>query len=191
MSQGSILASAITVGGVLGVSGTVALKDPTVTVKPGAEISISQKSLEELRATVNMPRPDDRTPAPDLKPLTEQVRAIVAELKTVADAQKATVMTMARLESVVEVLDTRIKAIESSRTTGALPSKESIDGLKIAVSDLTTAINKFPDAIKDRVEAKGVLQALSSIDGKLDSIRNSVQEVPPRRNIRGIEGGGR
>lgn len=191
MSQGAILASAITVGGVLGVSGTVALKDPTVTVKPGAEISISQKSLEELRATVNMPRPDDRTPAPDLKPLTEQVRAIVAELKTVADAQKATVMTMARLESVVEVLDTRIKAIESSRTTGALPSKESIDGLKIAVSDLTTAINKFPDAIKDRVEAKGVLQALSSIDGKLDSIRNSVQEVPPRRNIRGIEGGGR
>lgn len=189
MSQGAILASAITVGGVLGVSGTVALKDSTVTVKPGAEINISQKSLEELRATVNTPRPDDRAPA-DLKPLTEQVRAIAAELETVADTQKSTVKTVARLESVVNALDTRIKAIELS-ITGALPSKESIDGLKTAVSNLTTAINNFPDVIKAGVEANGVLRTLSSIDRKLDSIKNSVQEVPPRRNIRGVEGGGR
>lgn len=49
MSQGALVASAITVGGVLGVSGTVALKDNTVTLKPDAAIGLREEDRRLLR----------------------------------------------------------------------------------------------------------------------------------------------
>lgn len=195
MSQGAILASAITVGGVLGVSGTVALKDSTVTVKPGAEINISQNSLDELKAmklqVEQPPMSDGGGAGQDLKPLTDQVLQISANLKSASGSQQASAEAAQRLVALVDTLEKRLKMLETSRVQSPPLPTASIDALKDAVSTLAGEVKTASAALKGGVEARGVLRALEEVDRKLGDIRGSVQEVPPRRNIRGVEGGGR
>jgi hypothetical protein len=85
-----MLASAITVGGVLGVSGAVALKDSTVAVKPGAEISLSEASLKKLR-DVQIPIVDTRGGSEqDIRLLREQVGDISRRLTSAGEKQEIT-----------------------------------------------------------------------------------------------------
>jgi hypothetical protein len=54
MGQGALVASALTVGGVLGVTGTVALKDATVRIEPGAVIALDDQDRRLLQ-TLSIP----------------------------------------------------------------------------------------------------------------------------------------
>jgi hypothetical protein len=83
----------------------------------------------------------------------------------------------------VDNLRDRIVKLEEARAPDA---KE----LKADISRLKDEVNMALEKLKAWTENKN-LEHLQAINSRLDKILASVQEAPPRRNIRGVEGGGR
>lgn len=183
MSDGAGLASAIAIGGVLGVSGTVLLKDAIVTLKPGAEISISKASLDSLGA-IRIPivaAGDGKTQ--DLKLLEDQLKEISGQLKSIVEKKESAATEVGNLNNSVTKLESRVLELEKLNASDAKNLKDVIVSLKNEVYNASGALRTWTDTKN--------LEHLKAINEHLDEILKSVREAPPRRNIRGIEGGGR
>ncbi|MBK8762648.1 MAG: hypothetical protein IPM03_19945 [Sulfuritalea sp.] len=179
LGQGAMLASAITVGGVLGVSGAVALKDTALTLKPGTEISLNKDSLDALKNTKPACGGSD---AQAEKALVCQLQEISTQLKSTADTQDFTANTMTKLNGVVDELEKRVRRVEAAGVSDAKNLEE--------ILKLKAGVEEALEQIKAWTKNKN-LEHLEKINSRLDNILRSVQEAPPRRNIRGVEGGGR
>lgn len=181
MSQGAILASAITVGGVLGVSGTVALKEATVALRDGAEISISQQSRDDLRnMKLQVEAPKLTGIEPDIDALKEWVERISKELDSAGKSQQALADAATQLGAVVDAIEKRVRTLETTQHPAS-----NINGLVVAIEALTRKLESAflqPDQ-KDP-------SRLEEITTRLKAIQDSIDGAP-RRTVRGVEGAGR
>jgi hypothetical protein len=197
MGQGALVATAVTVGGVVGVTGAVALKDSTVSLKPGTELVISKGSMEELQKT-KLGFDPPKVEIPDGKGAADvrlELKGALNELKTLLATQNQQNENVRRLAEATRTLEERLRDIsktppdnkgDSPRAgaKGGSTTGDAAQDLTKAINDLSAAIARLPSELgktgnpKDPALTGGAW--LKDISDKLGRI-----EETTRRNVRG------
>jgi hypothetical protein len=203
-SQATLLGATLTVGGVLGVSGTVAMRDGQVALKPGSEISINKDQMTQLQSGI--PIRYDEIP----QALKDQLNALNGALVSLQATISANATTnsglVARvremLESVTGMLDStqiRLVVAQMSTLNERLRSLElqlragAGGGGGTGAPDYTAdlrSIRDAIDAINGTVAGARLGARMDGIDKKLDLVKDQVQRTAPRANVRGTAEGG-
>jgi hypothetical protein len=196
---GAALATALTVGGTLGVVGTV-------TMAPG-EVHLSKEDRDLLQKgiKINVGLGDGKI---SLNELTDGARSAIRELQVAAD----------RLREAADKLPTKFEVTGPGGQTQLSELKIKIDGLTKEVAELNirvagggglskTTLDAATKAVTDKLEdvrlavdkiaGKGsapgslaeVNAKLDTIDRSLGDVKKAVEGTNPRRNVRGQEGG--
>lgn len=195
LSQGAILASAITVGGALGITGTIALKDATVSLKEGTVIGIKKESLQALGASV----PDESLNTSKLEALTLQLENLATALKAAgeitlktAEAQRANAEIVSRLQELTSALSARVLTMESSKTGEELKRlSDMLEKLKSILDSTTKRIEDVASKLEKTTHWDAMNKSIAIIESDINAIRVAIQTQETRRNIRGVEGAGR
>lgn len=169
----ALAASAITVGGILvGVTGTVALRDTSVSLKPGGSVEISKESLDKLAKTAIpvMVSGDSNEES------REALIKALAELKNALNSHEKQTQI---LDRTVQLIDRLEKQIADGKINVVM--SQELATLKRVVGDLTSAINGLP---KPPVNP---MKELVDINTVLERIDKKLATVPPRQNVRGTE----
>lgn len=200
MGSGAALATALTIGGTLGVAGTVALA-PT-------ELKLSDADRALLKDGMPL-----RVDAPDLK-LNDADRSLLREAIRDAGDASVSIERTTQLNSATLALVLAVNKFFADQ-----PKPASSPGATRLVIDpqLLTAVNSLKDEIgqlNDRIRAKApsdtgdltsavtqLRRTLESIESRLPKeptlakaltdLKNAVDNIAPRKNVRGQEGGTR
>jgi hypothetical protein len=197
--QGALVATALSVGGVLGVTGTVALKDSSVSLRPGAEVAISEESLANLKSTRLQASVSPRSLKLEGEGVLRELSRSLRELKTFADRQENNTQAVRDLRATVERVETRLTKLP----WGGVPPPADLTAIGSEIRKVVAAVDGLSASLD-----KGIAPALSRlrdidgklsdidgkfsvIEGKLRNIHEELQAIPARRNVRGIEAGQR
>lgn len=193
LGQGALIASAITIGGVVGVTGTVALRDSTVSLKPGTTIAISEESLKALNDVgvrlepsmlkVEWPR--------DAGPNQENLLKVQLELSGALSELRKFLGTHVRQSEVIERTLLSIERVEKQIANDRIVAAGSIDltGLNQAINGLNKSIEEFPAAAGKAEDGKDLTLGtrILRVQEALRRIEERVAVIPPRQNVRGTE----
>jgi hypothetical protein len=173
ITQNALLATALTVGGVIGVSGTVGLSDRTVTLKEGAKVQL-EITKDQKVPTVETPIKIDEAVLIAFK---EQLASTVKVLADFDSNNKANRILIEKLTEIVNKLDT------------AKPTLTSGDLQKIlaAIKDI-----KIPPATLqlDEKTMKPVAEAILKLQINLQAIETAANKSLPSRTIHAVTEGG-
>lgn len=171
IGQSALMVSAITVGGVLGVSGTVALRDSSVTLK-NAEIAISDSSLKKLKEGIPVEIKKVSETQGDLQQRMDILVDVVKEIRSRV-VEPAHIKQLEELTASISKLEAAVRSGGMVNIRGMTSTLQNIEG------QLKTANESLRSGNKD-------------LGDKLTGIKDSVDAANPRRNIRGVvEGGAR
>jgi hypothetical protein len=172
VSQNAMLATALTVGGVIGVTGTVGLRDNSeVALKKGAEVSLSaaDKSL--------LTKVEARMSAAEVNALQAELKQVSETLKQVADASHSNQDAARDLADKVRSIAVRAPDTQTSASTAALAEMRTMNQQLLKVLQ-----ERPPNQV--RLE-----ELLKNANDYLMKINTAVQEIPPRRTIRPVSDG--
>jgi len=166
-SQSALLATALTVGGVLGVTGTVGLRGGEATLKEGAKVSLASTDLK-------------------LTPDALQVNLADEDRTALANQLQRTVDVLQRLEkSNNDYQKLTASLIEIVRQLSTTDPKQQLDALG-AIKDAIKGIKIPEPAVTLDTDTKKALQNASDALGKIEA---TVKDIPPRRTIRAVNEG--
>jgi hypothetical protein len=181
MSQRALLASAAAIGGAVGITGTVVLKDRTLEVtgrtlelKDGTRLAIDTRHVEDL-ARRGIPL----TPSQELR---DGLAVTLGDLKTVLSTQNYQSAHLLKLTEIIHRIDKQLGETRRIEPNDLAAFKQAVDGITKAIDDLPSKLPK-PDEFN-----KNLFARLREIDDKLTKINQAVGSSPVRRNVRGIEG---
>lgn len=202
MGSGAALASALAVGGTVGVAGTVALQPPPEVQLSAADRELLVRGLS-VRASAGEVRlnPEDKdwlskgvplkidsTPlAQSLEQLNEAARALGTAAGNLKGVHMTTEVRDLRgsaadakaLHDAIKELPGKIASLASA--VGPAPGKSQEAGVNLAV-----AVNRLNDTLQ-RIEA---LEPKDKGLGKaVEDLKNAIERVAPRRSVRGQDGG--
>ena len=192
MGTNMAFAAAITVGGTLGVAGTIALQPSQVSLS-AEDRELLRKGIKGSVDTASLSLTEE-----DRKLLTEGVRVrldedTVMRLTTATERMKEAVESLATWKPTTPVSDpTKLEfenkslaalnnlkdAIQGASSSGSPPKPGSLQELTAAINGLKQSVEKLP---KDETLAR-------ALDTIVVGLSNTVASVAPRRNIRGQEG---
>jgi hypothetical protein len=162
LGQGALLATAITVGGVVGVAGTL-------TLQPGAEIGFTEQDRQLLK---------DGLPL-KVSGLPEAVSAALSNGLTVT-VNSPSVMDTTSLEKKLVLLEKYL-----------LVSFPTVSELMMIRQEINTIRTALVDE-KGELKTGSIGTKLDGLRAELGDINESVKKTDPRRNVRGVgEGGAR
>jgi hypothetical protein len=196
MGRGALIASALTVGGIVGVSGTVALRDSTVRLEPGAELRINKEDLAEL--TKPGPSP---TPGPDggASPVVVKIDPALAERlaelsRAVSELSKSipAELSLISIERRVQQLEISVRGIGGTAPEPGrvLKELEMIRGVLGKINDALVSREAQPLLVAVRHDLDSIVKSLKSIDDSLMRMDSSVQDLGLRQNPRRPSEGG-
>jgi hypothetical protein len=199
MSQGALLASAITVGGVLGVGGTIALQNPTVSLQPGSELSISKESLNELRnITLKAEQPSgNRLDSTVLITALNELRSTLSELQKYVENQRELFQQTIKVTNIIDTIETRLRKVETNQVkVTSVTDPNLVQALNSAKEDIRKELKAIHEKIPTQLAQptpllSSVEKSLLSIEKLLNQTNESLRDAAPRRNVRGVEGGGK
>jgi hypothetical protein len=190
MGRGALIASALTIGGVVGVSGTVALRDARVRLEPVPELRINRQDLADLKVSAPSPGPGpEKPPAPPptvaidpalVEKIGELSRA-VAELTRAMPKEVNLVSIQQNLEQLVIRMQAGGGAVPDSGRV--LKELEEIKALLGSINGALLSREAQPLLVAVRADLKSVVDSLKSID-------SSVQDLGLRQNPRSPSEGG-
>lgn len=208
VGQTAVLASAITVGGALGVAGTVALTPgATVSLKPGSEIGVTAADRRLLDRGLSLSDADRdilKGGVPlvlDLRQvgqIDEQIKHFVSVTTRLAESVDKLADVARRDRGVDQAFRAEIKAMTDALNTlnvslprfGTKPGEINLAGLKESLDDIGDSLGKIDASIDPKVDAtratRSVRALLAEATGLLEKIKLEVQVVQPHRNIRGV-----
>lgn len=173
LTKNATLASALAAGGILGVSGTVALKNTSIEIKPGSEISISKESLENLKKSIsNQPENTQYPDAPGfLKSLENNIEGIKIQLESVSNSQRLIAEALGKIpKNAPPDIQGKIKSLQTG-----------INSIFIKIGDHQTNQTK-------NQQIDDLWGELQKMDKELRTLKSLINDTHPRRNVRGIEG---
>lgn len=197
MGRGALVASALTIGGVVGVSGTVALRDNTLRLDSMPELRINKQDLDDLKTSSTKP-----PPAADNQPGTSSTVVIdpalaqrIGELsKAVSELTKA-IPSEANLVSIRQSMEQLAITVRGSG--GAIPDagqvlKElvAIRGALKNINDALVSREAQPLLVAVRDDLGTVVKTLKIANKSLGAIKDSVEDIGLRQNPRGPSEGG-
>jgi hypothetical protein len=170
MGQQALLATAITVGGVVGVTGTVALR-------PGTEVSLNAQDRDMLKKGVQLVQGPPAAP-PDLKTLETNMAQLSAAMAAVSlhvtSLPGQVSPTLAQLGKHVDDLGKTV------------PTAREVHALREQLGQLQGRVNSMPDNTALLASLGTVNSTLTNISTTLGRIDNAVKETVPRRNMRAV-----
>ena len=213
--QGALITAGITVGGIVGVSGTLALQPGgTVKLEPGAEVAFRKDDMDLLRKGIPV------TVSPGLEELlNRRAEDLAKPVYNLSNALKQGSATEPGLSSKVQeladavvkltkalppgidmtVINARLSRLEIiiSKQGESTPDRLSaeVGEIKKLIGDIRGALvdaKDFPrlQLVADRLDLVG--KRLDQVDGTLRGLDDTITKIGPRRNIRGgAEGGPR
>ncbi len=173
LTRNATLASALAAGGILGVSGTVALKETSIEVKPGAEISISKESLANLRESMlhqHEPPPPSGDPL-SLEPLEKKIEEVRIKLESVKNSQA----------SIAE-------AINKIPKNGPKDIQEEIQVLQNRLNLILIKIGNPRKRQSTNQQIDNLWGELQKMEDELKTLNSLINDAHPRHNVHGIEG---
>jgi hypothetical protein len=159
MGRGALIASAITVGGVVGVTGTVALKDATVALKPGAEVKIRDADMELLKHGVTVTIPLD---------VFKNVTVPLDPKAAVGIKQEDKDLLEKRLTVNVPPVELKDKKVGLDSRDRVRIDQDDLDALRRIISTVTSTPS---------------LGVLETINNNITNVNRKLDEINPRRNI--------
>ncbi|CAN5916771.1 hypothetical protein BH11PSE8_BH11PSE8_46330 [soil metagenome] len=200
LNQSALMAAAVTLGGVVGVTGSIALKDGSeVQIKPGTEISLAQSDRDLLTRGMPLVLPAAQIErlvgvAGDLRDASSRQTNATNGLSNAVTGLTPSAEQVAQLDRRLEALDTSLQAVaaaasaakgDTSIVTHLRANTDMLTQTRTAIQELKTlmASPRHDDAAK-------VIESMGNIGKKLDSIDAKIQDSTPRRNIRGVTEGG-
>lgn len=198
MSRGALLASAITIGGAIGVSVSVGLKDHEVRLAPGTEISFDQRTQALLREGVALKVPDAL--AVKLEPSTT-LEVLRTQLDMLAELLLTNPYPPSRnsdldLQPLLDAVNGLTDAVKNNgkRLESTVQKLEQIRILQDSASTKLQQIARVLGKIQSEVEGESspdILNSLNAIDEQLRKINTRVQQLVPDRPVRGVIEGAR
>lgn len=179
LGKAALLASALTVGGVLGVSGTVALKDVSLEIKPGTTLEISRDSLDALRLSGQPSQDALALAAREIKRIADRLEVMPA-----ASDPAVTRESVAALLAIEQRLSQLAQSV--SEQGGAVSG--SVASLAQSLARLERDMAALSEALAERKPGAALLERLGALEQTLRRVEAAVQEATPRRNIHGVEG---
>lgn len=206
MGSGAALATALTIGGTLGVAGTVALAPTELRLSDPDRALLRQGMALKLDAGALQLNPDDRRllsagirvsadgsalydPAKHLSDAAERLFAAAERIGGLPPPQppgSAASITVA-LDRPLQLALTDLKT-EVTRLSQRIGGSPSGAAPPADDASLIGAMNQLRDKI-DAVERK--LTKGSDLDTALGELKTAVENIAPRRNVRGQDGGPR
>lgn len=202
MGEGALIASALTVGGVVGVAGTVAFA-------PDATVRLSEEDRELLRKgmslTLAVPEGEKGWVADSLKALAGALPAsagqpdepkALAELgrrlgEVEADLKKVS-SELARLgaasDANTRLVVSAVSSAAAAATAASAAASVRSPALAGSIDKLWGSINVLSGAI-DKLADPSLKTTLGNIERKLNEIHAEIGTTSPRRNIRGVPEG--
>lgn len=195
VGTGAALATALTVGGTLGVAGTVALQP--------SEIRLSNEDRELLRKGMSS---EIRLASEDRellrKGMASEIRFASEDRKLFEKGINGEIGIRGEDRELLKLLQIQLEKLDAESLQKAAASlseaaerlkgselNPSIIALSQRIDSMRIAVEKKDMTVK--VDLEPVRKELEKIDGNLQGLRNVVGEVSPRRNVRGQEGGSR
>jgi hypothetical protein len=178
ITQNALLATALTVGGVIGVSGTVGLSDRTVTLKEGAKVQLVIPDPKEPKVptTGTQIQIDEAV----LIAFKEQLASTVKVLAGIDSNNKANLILIEKLTEIVSKLDSAKPTLTS----------DDLQKILIAIKDI-----KIPPTTLTLVEPSeaAVIKAMKlltrDLTEQLDAIKDAAKGSQPRRTIHAVTEG--
>jgi len=180
LGQGALLAAAFTVGGAVGVTGSVALQESAVAVKPGGEVTLAVPSGLQVPVSVTA-APLDPELQSELRKALNDIASAARDLANLREAQ-------GKLnDNVVRVL-THASNIEKQ-----LASRPGIGPVSVTLGkeerDLFVDMSKKLAALKvANPDVTALEHQLGRMGDTLQKIEQGVTRVTPPRNVRGTGG---
>lgn len=185
-SQGAMLASAVTVGGVVSAAGYVTLREATVDLRPGASVEISEKSLSHLQELVEgMGRDTTSSPTPMGEPTVPPPPPITAiplslDLKLDQGLREQLTDLIEKLSEVAVRLPPAADAplVQKAIAEHLRVIREQVSGEKgpAQLAAILDRLNRLDPLTKEQLESEIAL---------LGSIHDRLRVIAPRSNVRG------
>lgn len=182
LSQGAMLASAITVTGALAVAGTVALKDGAEVRLSNAQLRVDDESLKNLKIVLNGTAAED--------PRTSDLTSLLHQLETRLDeARQALAVnstaTLKLSESAVEQAKATKELVQAlPPLVRAQPPTAAFEQVRNELVQLRVDVRALSEADRKRME-----EALVNLATAVKNVELAVKGADPRRTIRGVNDG--
>lgn len=201
LGQGAALATALTIGGTLGVAGTVALKNAEVSLADGTQLQLADSDRTLIQEGIRL-----RADPPPVTPSSPQTaQDISRSLHDLAVAIHKLDQSISRLLNTgpgktedQELIDLRQQIVTLSRQWTDITQVHSTDRqawlgwareMETHLRRLTLLVEKGGTPTSDtEAKAQAVLESLGRIEDQLKGLKNSVDKAAPNRFLRGQEG---
>lgn len=199
MGTGAVLATALTIGGTLGVAGTVALA-PTelrfsdtdrTLLKDGMALRVNGG---ELKVNVSADGSALQDPALRLATAAIALSAAAAKLDSIMNSRlpASAAMTLDAgdsLRTLVANLQEQIRLLGNS--IGSAASSWDLARTTRTIATIERRLERIESRLPEASNAKELNEALNGIKSALEALKPAVEGIAPRRNVRGQDGGSR
>ncbi|QHI97572.1 hypothetical protein GT347_05965 [Xylophilus rhododendri] len=187
-SHSAALAAALTVGGTLGVAGTVALAPAEISLSAAdrtllreglsmrmeaAPLRLDPGDLQALRQrdAINVDASSILTSATELSKAAKDISSAADRLQQARTDAEAVKTIITRLQTLDEWIQKLTLAIGTGGASSSKALAATIADLNVTLADLNKKLPAEPGLTK-----------------AIDDLKNSIKDIGPRRNVRGQEG---